>query len=211
MKTLLLAALAVFLLGSAARAQCVGGGDLASSSAGCTVIGIQKTPVSPQPPSSNQILSFNAAANQYQPTSPSAVTSGAFANKTVAAPGSVTATSPTYLMLGLAGSITPKTSGAVSVSICGSTTDATLADTISMQLSYGTGAAPTNGGALAGTQVGALVQASQAVASDIQSFCSTAVISGLTVGTAYWLDLAVGSSGGHAITFGSTNVAAGEI
>lgn len=132
-------------------------------------------------------------------------------NKTVASPGSVTATSPTYLMLGLAGTITPNVHGVISVSICGSTTDATLADTISVQVSYGTGTAPTNGAALAGTQAGALVQQSQAVATDIQSFCSTAVVSGLTVGTAYWLDLAVGSSGGAAITFGSTNVAAGEI
>ena len=140
-----------------------------------------------------------------------AVAAAAATNKTVASPGSVTATSPTYLMLGLAGTITPNVHGTISVSICGSTTDAVLADAISVQISYGTGAAPSNGDALTGTQVGALVQQSQAVAGDVQSFCSVAVITGLTVGTPYWLDLAAGSSGGAAITFGSTNVAASEI
>jgi hypothetical protein len=138
-------------------------------------------------------------------------TAKAATNKTTASPGSVTATSPTYKMLGFAGTITPKFNTAVVLNFTGSTTDATLADTVTLVLSYGTGGAPSNGGALAGTQVGAVYAFAQDVASDATGFSLTAVVTGLSAGTAYWLDLAVGSSGGHAITFGSTNCSSWEI
>ncbi len=62
----LLAALVFLVLGSsAAFAQC--SGDLAASQAGCTVIGIQKIPVSPQAPTNGQALTYNSAFNQWGP------------------------------------------------------------------------------------------------------------------------------------------------
>ena len=97
------------------------------------------------------------------------------------------------------------------VNFTGLCNSATLADVVTCVLSYGTSTAPSNGGALAGTQIGSVNAFTQAVATDVMSFSLTAVITGLSAGTAYWLDLAVGSSGGHAITFGSTNCAAFEI
>jgi hypothetical protein len=132
-------------------------------------------------------------------------------NSLVASPSAVTATSPTYKMLGLAGTITPKFNTAIFLSITGLVSDAILADVITLQLSYGTSTAPSNGTALAGTQVGSIYAITQAVATDVTGFNLSAVITGLSAGTAYWLDLALGSSGGHAITCTSVNVAAHEI
>ena len=62
----LLAALVFLVLGSStAFAQC--SGDLAASQAGCTVIGIQKIPVSPQVPTNGQALTYNSTFNQWGP------------------------------------------------------------------------------------------------------------------------------------------------
>jgi hypothetical protein len=150
-------------------------------------------------------------ANGYYIAASNIQTAKAATSKTTASPGSVTATSATYKMLGFAGTITPKWNTAIMLTITGSVTDATLADTVTLVASYGTSTAPTNGANLTGTQVGSVYAFAQAVASDATGFAIGVVITGLTAGTAYWLDLAVGSAGGHAITFGSTNISAHEI
>lgn len=101
-----------------------------------------------------------------------------------------------FTMMGLAGAITPKKSGTLMLTISGNLTGTTTTagDGIAYQLSYGTGTAPTTNAALAGTQVGSAPQYTNpttVTAVDIQvPFSITAVITGLTLGTAYWLDLA---------------------
>jgi hypothetical protein len=65
-----------------------------------------------------------------------------------------------------------------------------------VQLSYGTGSAPANAAAAAGTQQGnqpAWVSLTGALTSNF--FLST-VVQNLTVGTAYWFDIAQKSSAG---------------
>ena len=114
-------------------------------------------------------------------------------------PGAPTAPSSTsaFQMQGLAGAITPKKSGTVLLMISGNiiSSATTAGDGIEYQLSYGTGTAPTVNTALAGTQVGATQEATinntAGAPGDVNvPFSIQAVITGLTLGTAYWLDLA---------------------
>lgn len=125
---------------------------------------------------------------------------GATDQKQVAAPVAPASTSA-YFMQGLAGSITPNRSGNILLTISGTITSSTVTagDGIEHQLSYGTGAAPANAAALAGTQVGSpqsYKNPAIVTAADVAvPFSVQAVITGLTLGTAYWLDLAAKSLG----------------
>jgi hypothetical protein len=101
----------------------------------------------------------------------------------------------TLTMMGLAGTFTPVRSGRMYLSISGNLTNstATAGDGARAQLSYGTGSAPANAAALTGTQVGAIVTSvlERATASDLQGFSVQWVLTGLTIGTTYWYDLAL--------------------
>ena len=125
---------------------------------------------------------------------------GATEQKQVASPVAPASTT-TYFMQGLAGAITPNRSGNILLIISGTVIDSTVTagDGIEYQLSYGTGAAPANTAALVGTQVGepqSYKNVNTVVAADVAApFSTSAVITGLTLGTAYWLDLAAKSLG----------------
>ena len=105
-------------------------------------------------------------------------------------------------MQGLAGSITPTVSGNVLVAISGtivSPAGTTAGLGIEYQISYGTGGAPSNAGTLAGSQIGkpqSYTNQTTVTAVDVNvPFCLVALITGLTLGTAYWIDLAAESLG----------------
>ncbi len=122
------------------------------------------------------------AATQAQPANPTA-------------PANTT----TFFMQGLAGAITPTRSGKVLLQISGNfiSSSVTAGDGILTQLSYGTGAAPANGAALAGTQLGNILKYTNpatVVAADVDvPFSQQAVITGLALNTAIWLDIAAKS------------------
>ncbi len=98
--------------------------------------------------------------------------------------------------------ITPVRGSRVLVTANGYATNNSGLAEAGIQLSFGSGTAPINGAAAAGTLMGAetLVQASQATA--LGAFSVTAVMTGLTPGTAYWIDLRV-----RAISAGTAAVA----
>jgi hypothetical protein len=98
--------------------------------------------------------------------------------------------------MGLAGAITPVRAGRIFLSICGNIV-ATNGNTATAQLSYGTGTAPVNGAAVTGTQIGAQIAQLALTGYLSTPFCLSAVITGLTITTAYWLDLALKSSSGN--------------
>jgi hypothetical protein len=102
-------------------------------------------------------------------------------------------TDTTGKMMGLAGAITPASTGRVLIIISGNLTNstATAGDGAKAQITYGTGTAPVNGAALTGTAVGNIVSSvlERATAGDLQAFTCQAVVSGLTIGTALWLDI----------------------
>ena len=143
----------------------------------------------------------------------STATTRSASNTTVAVPGSVTATSPTYKMLGLGYNVAlaPYLGTNISLTVTGSASDATLSDLITLILAYGEGVAPLNGAALTGKQVGTAYTYTQLVASAQMGFNLTAILQGLVLSTSYWFDLAVGTSGGHTVSFGPVNISAFEL
>lgn len=107
-------------------------------------------------------------------------------------------------MMGLAGSITPATTGRVLVIVNGtiSNSTGTAGNGAKAQLRYGTGTAPANAAALTGTAAGSLVSAllERATASDPYPFSIQARINGLVIGTVYWLDISLAAiSAGTAV------------
>src|SRR6266849_5658286 len=117
----------------------------------------------------------------------------------VAAPTGTAST--TGVMMGLAGAITPAHSGNVLLIVSGTLTNGTTSDGAPLQIRYGTGAAPTNGAALTGTTVGNNIADNNPVTNKIP-FSVQAVVSGLAVGTAYWVDVGLA-----AVTGGTASLA----
>jgi len=134
---------------------------------------------------------------------------------------SVTAPNSTasYTMAGLAWAITPARNGNVAILMSGTIIDASSVaanDGIIYQISYGTGTAPISNAALAGTQVGIAQEytaPSVPIAADVNMpFCVAVIVSGLTVGTKYWLDLAQKAiSTANQYSFGNVSITAFEL
>lgn len=103
-------------------------------------------------------------------------------------------TSTTGLMMGLAGSITPTSSGTILITISGTISNSKNGDASKVQLYTGTGAAPGNGVALTGTAQGTQETATIPATNGDEPFCVNALVTGLTLNTAYWIDLGVASS-----------------
>lgn len=100
-------------------------------------------------------------------------------------------------MMGLAGEITPTTTGSVLIFARGTITAASgtaAGDGLAIQLSYGTGAAPSNGDSETGTQLDQQVSYTNpaaVTAADVHvPFTLVGLATGLAIGTSYWVDLA---------------------
>ncbi|MGJ4908872.1 hypothetical protein [Bradyrhizobium sp. HKCCYLS2033] len=122
--------------------------------------------------------------------------------RTQSTPGnkSITASSATQ-MLGMAGTITPTQSGNVLFMIRTETTSSTSGNCV-FTIRYGTGTAPTNGAASTGTQSGNGSNPSVGTGSTPTTLIG--YTTGLTVNTAYWIDVAAQSTG-SSITCGALN------
>ena len=127
------------------------------------------------------------------------------------------ASTSAYQMQGLGGSITPQGSGNVLLILSGTITNTSGVAGVGAlyQLSYGTGAAPANGAALAGTQVGAAQEYTNpatVTAADVNvPFSIQFLITGLTKGTAYWLDLAAKAVSATGVAFSNLSLSAAEV
>jgi hypothetical protein len=138
--------------------------------------------------------SFRALVNADLPAAAGSQTTG---TTSPTAPSSTSA----YKMQGLAGSITPTRSGNVLIIICGTIiapTGTTVNNGVMYQISYGAGTAPTNGATLTGTQMGIVQEWTNPVALSAAGdlhvpFSISVVVTGLTLNTAYWIDLAAES------------------
>jgi hypothetical protein len=85
--------------------------------------------------------------------------------------------------------ITPATTGRVLVTVTGLVSNGTASHATTIQPYYGSGTPPVNQAATAGTALGASAVYLQLIGGSGQSFTQNAIITGLTVGTAYWVDL----------------------
>jgi hypothetical protein len=113
-------------------------------------------------------------------------------------------TSASGVMMGLAYAITPVRSGKIFVTMCGTFVNNTAAAATVAQIRYGTGTAPSNGAAPVGTflvqETGHSAQANYQL-----PFSMTALISGLTLNQAIWIDAcAIATVGGTAYISGVT-------
>ena len=118
------------------------------------------------------------------------------------------------LMAGLAGSITPESLGRVCIIISGNLTNSAgaIGDGAKVRIRYGTGAAPANADALTGTAIGNMVTSVlEEAVSDLQAFSCQAIITGLTIGTAYWIDLAVAAVVGGSAEVKNLSISAFEL
>lgn len=132
------------------------------------------------------------------------------------APANPTGTTNTSgLMMGLAGSITPLITGRVLIIITGNLTNSTAAagDGAQVRIRYGTGNAPANAGALTGTAVGSAQRSvlERATASDPQTFSCVALVTGLTLSTAVWLDVECAAIVGGTAVLTNVNIVAIEV
>jgi hypothetical protein len=112
-------------------------------------------------------------------------------------------TSLVGVMAGIAVAFTPTQTGRVLVIAEGSMSNNTVGDAIDVQIRYGTGTAPVNGAALTGTAAGAFQRCTATGAALQVPFAVVAIVTGLTVGTAYWFDLME-----KAITGGTAQISA---
>jgi hypothetical protein len=125
----------------------------------------------------------------------------------------------TGVMMGLSGSITPSRSGTVLILISGDMSNTTSGDGGKVQIRYGTGSAPANGAALAGTAAGAQPQMTCAgILSGLVSLsgCTTplstnAVVTSLSVGMTYWIDTSLAAVTGGTATIKNVSITAIEL
>lgn len=104
--------------------------------------------------------------------------------------------SATGVMMGLGTTchITPVYSSRVKVEFIGGIANGAINNSITVKLFFGTGAAPANAAAITGTQVANALLTNQNTAANFSAFAQGGIITGLTPGTAYWLDLSLAAS-----------------
>jgi hypothetical protein len=128
----------------------------------------------------------------------------------VASPAGTTNT--TGLMMGLAGALTPVFSGNVLVVISGDIFNATaIADGGKVQMRTGTGGVPANAGALTGNTCGGFVNYIAATTAEKAPFTVNCVVTGLTIGTAIWIDVALAAITGGTATIENVSISAFEL
>lgn len=116
--------------------------------------------------------------------------------------------------LGAAGApctITPTSTGRVLFRVDGDLTNSVILDGISYKLVYGTGAAPANAAAAAGTAVSALRSPAVPVAAQKQGFSVTGLATGLALATATWYDLQIADVTGGTASVSNITCTANEI
>ena len=116
-------------------------------------------------------------------------------------------TNTSGLMMGLAKLITPSTTR-VFVTVNGQIVNGTATDGAKVEIRMGTGAAPSNAGALAGTVYGSQQAATTLAGEGAIPFSLTALVTGLTAGTQYWIDVDLAAITAGTATISSVSVSA---
>lgn len=114
-------------------------------------------------------------------------------------------------MMGLAGAITPTSTGKVLINISGTSSNDTLLDGASMQIRTGTGTAPANGAALTGTAQGGKVRSNTAVSGELIPFALNAIVTGLTLNTAVWIDVGLAAITGGTASISDISISVHEL
>jgi hypothetical protein len=112
------------------------------------------------------------------------------------------ATSTTLVMMGTGSTctITPLYSSRIFVQYTGVIFNATAGQSTRVQSYFGTGTAPANAAAVTGTSIGSLLSVTSTAVNASYSYTAGGIVTGLTPGTAYWLDVALDVTGGTGTT-----------
>ncbi len=116
------------------------------------------------------------------------------------------------VMMGLGGTatITPASSGTVWVGFYGLLTNTGTGGMLT-NIQYGTGTAPSNGAASTGTTIGNTAGPIPSVSGALTNFAVYGIVTGLSAGTTYWLDLQLRSVSGGTSSLQAVTCAAFEI
>jgi hypothetical protein len=127
--------------------------------------------------------------------------------------GGTAISSATPVMAGFAGTITPKRSGNILITINGSLNNNTANGQCAVRIRTGAGTAPVNGATASssGVAVGGLETVTGPTAGTPEAYSVTAVITGMTLNVARWIDLAVNSDGTVICSAFGNSITAGEL
>ena len=189
-----------FLNGAATPAYAqVKDSDLSTSDITANNVSTTKHGFAPKAP--NDATKFLDGTGAY-----STPTSAAGANSQSTPVDPATTTNTTGVMMGLAGSITPSKSGNVLIVVSGRVFNSVGG--AKFQIRTGTGSAPANGAALTGTARGAQISIS---ASSLNApFGVNALVTGLALSTAVWIDLSLAEITNGPAGVGSISISAIE-
>jgi hypothetical protein len=112
----------------------------------------------------------------------------------------------TGVMMGLAQLITPQVTGRLLILVQTHASTNTNGAGGLVSTRYGTGTAPVNGAALAGTQVGSSALYTEETSTFTRGQSQVGLVTGLTLGTTYWVDLALAR-----VTAGTATIGGGAI
>jgi len=132
---------------------------------------------------------------------------------TQSSPGNPAGTADlTGKMMGLAGTITPSSTGRVHITITGTIFNSGgVGDGANVQLRTGTGSAPANGDALTGTTAGGLVKYVAPTTACKVPFTVCAIVSGLSLAVARWIDVGLAAVTGGTAEVTDLSVTAFEL
>lgn len=109
-------------------------------------------------------------------------------------PTSTTSTTPVMMGLGTTLKITPTSSTRVKITLSFTVVSDKANGQVRFNLRQGTGTAPANAAAASGTAISSIQTFLAAVANQTGVLACSVVVTGLTVGTAYWFDMAVNAA-----------------
>jgi hypothetical protein len=110
----------------------------------------------------------------------------------------VSSTTPAGVMMGVGSTctLTPTYSTRMRIEFNGNISNSASSSSNTIQVRFGTGSAPANGAALTGTVVGSTYNNQTQTTGVFTPFATSAILTGLTPGTAVWFDISVGPSAG---------------
>lgn len=133
------------------------------------------------------------------------------ASNTLISAAAVANNTTAFQMAGLGLTLTPTVSGRVAVMVCGSATNNTASTIVNANARWGTGTPPLANAAASGTLLSTTIQYNVITANAQSPFALSGIVSGLTLGTAAWFDVAFAAAGGGSATILNMTISAHEI
>lgn len=122
-----------------------------------------------------------------------------------------TTSTASKVMMGIGASFTPRTGARLLVTISGDIRSSVSANGAQFQMRYGTGTAPANGDADAGTAFGNRENLLAASNGNRVPFSHSSLLTGLVGGTTYWFDEALQAISGGTATMANMRIVIVEV